>query len=344
MITNRQKNFLILFSSKALFLGVGYSLILDVSGHDSWLCFILGSLLGLIFCFILKKILDYKKEKTLTSLFKEMSFIGIILRIVVIFLSIFIINELLFILQIFAKSFFLINSNTFLIILPVFALAIYVAFKGYRLLSYIAECLFPIALFFTFVALISLVFKADYTNLKPILSHTNMELAKGIFFYFTLTVSPLLFLLDLNFEDNTISNGYIASTFVLTGIAIILLDVLGQFLITIYRFPEYMVLKDIELFHFIEKIENIISITWIIDNFILLCLATCFLKRMLPKKFNNYTFLTIVGSIFAIVCLVFGNNYINDLYIYLYLPYILGILMIPTIIILFLYVIKKNKS
>jgi spore germination protein (amino acid permease) len=343
MITNRQKNLIIFFSTKALFLGVGYSLILEYSQNDAWICFILGSLLGLIFCFMLKKVLDYKKNKSLIDLLNEMSFIGIIIRILFIILSIVIINELLFILQIFAKSFFLINSNTFLIILPMIILASYVAFKGYKLFSYVVECLFPIAVFFILFAFLALIFKVDYTNLKPILSHTNIDMIKGIFYYFSLSTTPLLFLLDMNFEDNNITNTYIISSIILTIISILLVGVLGRFLITIYRFPEYMILKEIELFNFIEKVENIISITWIIDNFILTCFACAFLKRMLPKKYNNYLFIIIISIIFLVVCTIFGNSYINDLYIYLYLPYILTIISLPIKLTLFIYVLKKRK-
>lgn len=343
MITNRQKAFLIFFSAKALFLGVGYSLILEHTGNDSWICFILGSLFGLVFCFMLKKILDYKKKKSLNNLLKDMSFIGVIIRILFILLSIIVINELLFILQIFAKSFFLINSNTFLIILPVLVLATYISFKGYKLLSYVAECLFPIAVFFVLVAFLSLIFKVDYSNLKPILSHSTVDMIKSTFFYFSLSSTPLLFLLDMEFENNTISNSYIGVSLILTEVCILLLGVLGQFLITIYRFPEYMILKNIEIFNFVEKVENIISIAWIIDNFVLLCLVCCFLKKRLPKKLNNYSFLTIIFSILLVVCFIFGDSYINDLFIYLRLPYILAIFTIPITIILFIYTLVKKS-
>lgn len=343
MITNRQKNFITYFTSKSLFLGLGYSLIFDVCGNDTWLSFILGSLLGLIFCYMIKQILDYKNYRKLTDLLKEMSFIGIILRFILIIFAIVIINEILFIIQIFAKSFFLIDSTTFLITLPIIILAIYMGFKGYKLLSYVSECLFPIALFFTISGFIALFSKVDLTNLKPFLSHSNLEMIKGIFYYFCLSAIPTLLLIDLDLENNDISKNYIFTTIIITILAVFIVGVLGPFLITIYRFPEYMMLKDIEILNFIEKVENVISISWLLDNFILLCLAACFLKRLLPKKYNNYSFITIMILIFMSICFIFGNNYINDLKIYLYFPHILAILAIPVIIILFIHCIKSKK-
>ena len=343
MITNRQKLFISYFAAKSLFLGIGYSLSFDACGNDTWLSFILGSLLGLMFCYMLKKIMDHKKHRNLTDLLKEMSFTGIIVRIILILFTLVIINEILFIIQIFAKSFFLIDSNTFLIILPIVLLATYVGFKGYKLLSYVSECIFPIAIFFTVVGCLAALSKIDLENLKPILSHTNFEMIKGIFYYFSLSAIPNLLMLDLDLEDNDLTKPYLFTTFVVTLLAVFIVGILGPFLITIYRFPEYMVLKNIEILNFIEKVENIISISWILDNFILLCLATCFLKRLLPEKYNNYTYLTLITTIFLIICLVFGNNYIKDLKIYLYLPHMLCILAIPTVLILFIHSIKTKK-
>lgn len=344
MITNRQKNFLVIFCSKALFLGIGYALLFEISKNDTWISFILGSLLGIIFCYFLKTIMIKKGKKTLNELLKTMGPVGFIIRLLFIVYSIAIINEILFIIQIFAKSFFLINSNTFLILLPLVLLIIMVAFKGYKILAYVVECLFPISLFFTLFALFGLVFNGDYTNIKPFFSNSTFEILKSSLYYFTLSSTPLLFLLDLQFEDNNLYNAYITISICLVIICLILIGVLGPFLIYIYRFPEYMVLKDIQVFGFVEKVENILSISWILDNFVLLCLSSCFLKRLLPKKYNNYYFIGLIIILFLIACFIFGNNYINDLLISLYFPYYLFLLSVPAIIILFIYCITKRKQ
>ena len=344
MITNRQKNFFIIFCSKALFLGIGYALLFGFSKNDTWISFILGSLLGIIFCYFLKTIMNKKGHKSLSDILKIMGPLGFIIRLLLIIYSIAVINEILFIIQIFAKSFFLINSTTLLIILPLVILIGVVAFKGYKILAYVVECLFPISLFFTIFGILALFFNGDYTNLKPFFSNSTFNILKSSLYYFTLSATPLLFLLDLQLEDNNFYNAYIIISIALTFLCVILIGVLGPYLIYIYRFPEYMVLKDIQVFGFIEKVENILSISWILDNFVLLCLASCFLKRLLPQKYNNYYFIGILITIFLIACFVFGDNYINDLIISLYFPHYLFLLSIPAVITIFIYYKTKRKQ
>ena len=60
--------------------------------------------------------------------------------------------------------------------------------------------------------------------------------------------------------------------------------ILGANLVDIYRYPEYMTLKKIKLFNFVEKVENIVSITWIFDLFITLAVSGNNMKELLPKK------------------------------------------------------------
>lgn len=343
MITNRQKYFIITYISQALFLGVGYSLIVNYTNNDSWICFILGTILGILFCIAINKILDYKKDKDLTNILKNNKFLNYIIRFLLIILAIIIINEVYFIVEEFAKSFFLTNTTTFCVLLPLLILAIYMSFKGYKLFSYVSECLFPIGLVLLSFAFISLVFKIDISNIKPFFSHTTGSFIKSTLHYFILSTSPLIFLLDMNFENNKITSSYIISSIVLLIMCLLLIFILGRFLIIIYRFPEYMILKEISLFNFIEKIENVIAIAWIIDEFSLLCLASIFLKRMLPKKNNSYVFITIMVSIFILACTILSKNHIKDLYMYLYFPYILGSIAFIIIISLFIYVKHKTN-
>ncbi len=341
MITNRQKNFLVYFCTRSFFLGIGFSLIFKKCNNDSWITFIIGTILGIGFCKLFKYILDKKGKKKLSEYLNELGITGKIVRILLILLSIIILNELLFVLQIFAKSFFLINSKTFFLIIPIVYLIVFIAFKGYNLLCYICECLFPVAITIFVLALYALIFKVDLTNLQPYFNTNILNFFQGIIFYFSLSTTPLLLLLDMDFEDSNILKSYIGSSSTLIILAILLSGILGQILVNIYRFPEYMILKEIKMFNFIENIENIVSLIWLIDLFVVLSLSATFLKNILPKKYNNYSFLTIITLVVISICYIFGNNYINDLFIYKYIPYFLLIL---NIIIILILTLKKQKT
>ncbi|MBE6160786.1 MAG: hypothetical protein E7158_01005 [Firmicutes bacterium] len=326
MITNRQKNFMVIFCCNSLFLGLGYFIIFNTTNNNSFICSLIGGLLGLLFTFIYKIFLEKKKDKRLTEFLNEYNTLGKIIRLLLILLSIAITLTNIFIIKEFIKSFFLINMPSFLITLPILLLIVYISFKDYNILAYISECLIPISLVLTIFIFIALIFKADYSNLKPFFSSNTISMIKSIFYYFVLSTSPLLLLSDIKFNSYNISNVYLLNSIIITITSVLITGILGNFLTKTYRFLEYMILKNIQIFNFIEKIENILSISWIINSFLLLFLSSLFLKNLLPKKYNNYSHFFIILTINIIVCTLMSNSYFE--LINLYIPYILGFLLI----------------
>ena len=258
MITNRQKNFLVFYISQSLFFGLGYQILFKITGNDTYLSCLLGSLLGILFCMIYKKI------------FKP---IKLLLNICILFLSIYLIIN-------FIKTFFLINSSYILIILPIIFLIIYIFNKDYILISRLVECLFPITFTIIIITIISLIFKSDFTNIKPILSHQPLSIIKSAIIYFLLTAMPLILLSDFNFKDSNIINNYLFSSLILLIISVIIIGVLGPNLINIYKYPEYIILKEINIFNFFKKLENILVIPWIINLFIVLFISLLNIKKI----------------------------------------------------------------
>ena len=57
MITKKQKFSVVYFLSRAVFIGIGYSLMFDIAGKDAWISVILGTLLGLLIVYPISKIL-----------------------------------------------------------------------------------------------------------------------------------------------------------------------------------------------------------------------------------------------------------------------------------------------
>ena len=51
-----------------------------------------------------------------------------------------------------------------------------------------------------------------------------------------------------------------------------------------YHYPAYIVMKEISIFGFIDKIENFIVIHWIFEMFIILSLITYFVSKMTNIK------------------------------------------------------------
>ena len=102
-----------------------------------------------------------------------------------------------------------------------------------------------------------------------------------------------------------------------------------------------MVLKQIKIFKFIEKVENVVSTIWVFDLFITLVMAIYSIKETIPEKHNKLVTTIIIALIVLFIDKTFAFNYVNELRLYYILPYIsliLSIIIIPP----FMYLIKKD--
>ena len=139
---------------------------------------------------------------------------------------------------------------------------------------------------------------------------------------------------------------YGLATGLIVVMAIYVNGVLGEALLNIFRFPEYMVLKQIKLFQFIEKMENVLSIIWIFDLFITISMGVYSVKELVPEKKNKITTIGILAVMMYVINRVFVFDYVNELRIYYILPYVA--LGVPLVIIGLLYILlsikKKNES
>ena len=107
------------------------------------------------------------------------------------------------------------------------------------------------------------------------------------------------------------------------------IGVLGEHLASFYQYPEYILLKRISIFGFIDRIENLLSISWIFSTFATLSLIIYYISNNLNKK-EKKKIPSIIISIIIIVCSLyifknntFFNNYVSNIY-----PYILSIFFI----------------
>ncbi len=142
-------------------------------------------------------------------------------------------------------------------------------------------------------------------------------------------------------QKNKLAGKFIFSTITVILMCIYIIGVLGPNLIEIYRYPEYMVLKKIKIFNFIEKVENIISIAWLFDLFMALGISGENIKECLPKKHRNITFFLIL-IILYFGAILSGIYYHEELMLYHILPIVLGIFEFIMLFLLMLIPKKKN--
>ncbi len=315
------------FLGRAFFLGFGFSLLFKLVKKDAWIAAILGILLGGMIIFVFQKL---KENHSLTSFPQKVLFF---------LFNFFIFTQILFIFQTFCSNFYLIKSPHLYIILPLLFIVYRITKNGFSTITKVSDVLFPLSLILGTMISLGLInnFHLDYFN--PVLTENVIDIMKGSVYFAIYSTAPVFLLWNEKTDKNLIKS-YLLSSATIFLAAVIIIAVLGPNLIQIYRYPEYMTLKKIKLFNFVEKVENIVSIAWLFDLFITLAVSGNNMKELLPKKFKNVTFLLLLLLLFA-TSLYGGVHYKEELWIYLYLPILLGIMMISLLI---LSLFKKKKE
>lgn len=288
------------FLTRTFFLAIGYSSIFRLTKNNSLYAMLLGLIIGIIFLFI------YNKFKNKYN-FKYIEIIYI--------LYLLIINS--YILESFLSSFFLKNTPQILLIIPFLYLCYKLGKSNIKNIKKTSILLFPISISIVIFDIMFLVKYGTLEHFMPIRINFSTNFFKSSLRFAFLTIYPLLLLSDDNINKKINIKSYIISSLILILIAFVIIFVEGPNLITIYRYPEYMVLKKIKIFNFLEKIENFISFIWFFDIFI--TNSICFYKL---KNLTNNSWIYILVASFASVYLF--NNYYAIIKIYQYfLPIIL---------------------
>lgn len=331
------------FLSRSFFLGFGYSVILSITNKDSWICFLLGTLLGICLIYAISKIKEPMKNETIKEHLQHHKILKYIILTIFLLFNIFMMSQLLFILETFASSFFLINSPTFFILIPIVFLIYRITIKGWSTIGRIAEIFMPISLIIVILSMAILTPYGTTDKFLPIMTQDTWQMIRGTLMVTFYTSAPFLLLLNAPMQDHKLIRKYLFGTVTIILIGVLIIAVLGPNLIQIYRYPEYMILKKIKVFQFLEKIENIISITWILDVFMTLSIIAHNIRLTLPKKKNNLFFLAILAILFFFV-IYLGEIYFIELQVYTILPMILGGFEILLILLFLLHRLIKKRN
>ena len=341
--------------SQILSLTLGFDIfnILRLSNIDSYITIILQLIINFIPLLLILYIAHYKPnlniiEKINTLFPKPISFIiNLIITIILLITSITIL---------FSISNFIINEylpNTPIIYISIiFAIIIYIILsKGIETISRVSIFIPLISICFIIIMIIGLIPEFKITNFYPILEFSiKKPLYNSILHTFITTsllfnilIIPKNNIIDKNNYNKSLIISYIIATIINLIIIILTIAILGKYLINIYQYPEYIALRKINLFNFINRIENILSLQWIYAIFITLSLNFYYLTKYIKNNNNNYKIiilLTIFIIIFNIIITtnILFKNIITNLY-----PYILSIITIFIIIISITIYLKRKQ-
>lgn len=317
------------FLGRTFFLGFGFSVLFKLLNKDTWIVAILGSVLG----FLLLIFFDYwKKNHPINTMLKKGLFF---------LYNFFIFSQILFIFETFCSSFYLIKSPIFYIILPIPFVIYKITKNGFSTITKVAEVLLPISLFVYILVIFGLLKDMNLNYFQPILTSESKNILIGTIYFAIYSTAPFFLLWNVN-TDKKLAKSYLLSMVSVFFVSIFIAGILGPNLSQIYRFPEYMTMKKIKLFNFIEKVENIVSITWLFSLFITLSVTGWNMKELLPQKKNNLIYIGVL-ILLCFISIYTGTHYQKELLIYHTLPIILGVMILLLVFVSIFQNKKKSK-
>ena len=270
---NKENFSLAYFLTRPIFLGNIFSLVIGYTGSDALICFVLGNLLGIFFIYLLNNF---------SSNSKFYKYIKIILYILFIVISTYTI-------EVFINDFFLLETPKWIIIATSIILCLYASLKDYKVIKYTSVILCILSLFTLGITFLSLFSYIKLDSLTPFFTSKISSIFKGTIIYASLSTIPHILLSEDKIPLKKHIMYYLFSSIILSIVGFLILTVLTPNVAKIYRFPEYILLKRIRLFNFIENFENILSTIWYLDYFVFLTLTFKNLKKELNNKIVFYT-------------------------------------------------------
>ena len=325
---------------------------------DAYLCPLFASLLGIPLMLIFIFLSNYKPDLTLGE--KIISIFGkvlgnIINYLLIVFILLFSVT-LLFNLSDFIVSQFLPETPTYVVACLFASIIIYINTKGIETISRVSLVLFVIIFIFFMTTIFGLYPSLKIDNFKPFLEYGFKNPLSGSLYILFLNYFPIFTLLTV--PKNQITDKkkytkwfigtYIFSSLFMFGIIFITLGNLGINLSQLYQYPEYIVLKRINLFEFLDRIENLLSIQRILKIYISLSFFTYFISNTIkPHNKSKIIPFFILIPMIIIPQIQYDNNTQFNNFILNYSP-IYRIIFIVIILIVFIgallkYIKKKNK-
>lgn len=268
---------IIYFILRASFIGISFSLLLEISKQDSWIVILLSYLIGIIPLLLIEYIAKYKSDKTFlekTKLLFPKTNKLIILFMLITFFFITIIN-FCNLANLITSQFLSKTPNLVILISFIIPIGLLVS-KDRKIIARVSLILFYIGIILFISCVLGLITKFKLSNFEPVMIN---PISKSIYSYMGFHIMPLF--LILFFPNNEIilslKKGYLISSITLFLTFITIIGILGVELCLIYQYPEFHILKQSYEGILTVRLENIFAVQCIFDIFIfcVVCLKNC---------------------------------------------------------------------
>lgn len=353
-INSLQFGTLFSFTILSTLIGIGFNNVTRIAKVDSYISILLAYIIG--FIPILLFIYLFNQEKTITELTKETfgKILGTIINYLLL-IPILIIG----ICSVYSISNFMVSqflSDTPIIIIYVIPslVILYGLIKGIETISRTSLILYVIMILLFFIAIFGLAPQIEISNYKPILEHGLINPLKGSLIFVLSDIIPLFVMLSISKKNIINKEKTTKSIIIFYSISILIMflniamtiGTLGIHLTDMYQYPEYMVLKQITLFDFLDRIENFVTIQWVFRTFMLVSMIVYYIQNTIKKDDNSKLLPSIILAIIIILdIIIFKNNTIFTNFALKIYPYTnLFLFILITIISIGVFIKKQRRT
>lgn len=259
--------------SFSLLMGAGISNMLTSAKEDIWLCCILGTFLGFIILFIFTKLNNQNLKIT--------SFIS---NLTLLFFGLYSTTKLI-------SSIYLSSTPSYIIMIPNILLIIYIVKQGFNAYLRSINTLFIFFIILMIFSAFMLTPSIELDFFKPILINSPSKILTGSLSFAVTSTFPII--LIPNFKQKYKPKFYLYSTINLFIVIVCTFGNLGPEISVLYRYPEYIVLKRISALNFIDNVENILFMIWIIIGFTSSSLSALNIAKLYDQKVFYIVLLTL---------------------------------------------------
>lgn len=312
-ISSMEYNSLVWFLIRAGYIGVSISSLIAISGRDSWLSGIIALILGLIPIFIFSYLRNYDSKMNICDLNMHLfggfgKFVNIVLA-----LGVFFVAQIAFLdMTYFINSQFLYKTPIWVISIVFIIPLVYSLFKGINAVSRTSLLMFYVVIAVIIFIILGIVSGVELGNLKPVFTADSGSILHGALILVAYNVLPLFFLLIIpkykltGYSSKKSLVFYFLAMLSLINAAFMTIGIFGLELSLLYEYPEFHLLKKVQIGDFIDRMESILSMEWILALFVLLMIAVYFVSRTFeqtfkPKEKTNNIFKVIICLVLLVV-------------------------------------------
>lgn len=362
MNTIKQNEYSVLtfFVSRCFFAGVAIHNITYIAKQDSWISVIIAFLAGLIPFALFYALLNFDPSLNIVKLTKKYcgKFFGTIINLIFICSLTFHASIVLWNLSNFINSQFLFKTPILVISIFFMLPVVYTVSKGFKTIGRTSLILFLMTIIIYIITALSLFSKINLSNLFPMFENGFMPVLDGAlvsFSYSAIAIYPLLIIPKNDIKENnklgkSLLKFYLINFISMFIVVFFIITIFGSPLTNLYQYPEFHILKTVNVANFFQRVESILAFQWLFDFAVGLMVFIYYLKTAIQQTFNfenkgnNILILIISAIVIFLSTIIFKNNtiaydFLGKIYKYVRVVILVFIPFIVYIVAL----IRKNK-